>query len=151
MPFILKRFTSGELKDKQTRRLQYALATIGDAGAPAMIGALTSENPAVIIEATGALRYFDSETALPWLMRPYFYTGSSQFDAQSSLIIQQHAKAAISRNLSGLPTRDEAATMLRRRVERLINDPLALASDLDGNTPVSVSYTHLTLPTILRV
>ncbi len=136
VPFILNRFIDGELKEKQPRRLQHALATIGDAGASALIGALTSDNPALVIEATGALRYFDSDKALPWLLRPYFLSGSPRFDVESNFSIRENSQAAISRNLSGLPNREQAANMLRVRVERLINDPIALASDLDGNTPV---------------
>ena len=136
VPFILTRFTEGKLKEGQPRRLQHALATIGNAGAPAFIGALTSNNPAMIVEATSALQHFDSETALPWLMRLYFLTGSPHFDAESNRQIQRNASVAIKRNLGSLPDRDAAAKMLRSRVERLINDPLALSGNLDDNANV---------------
>ena len=136
VPYILQRFTAGSLRNEQPIRLQHALATIGDSGSPAFIGALTSDDVATTVEAAKALGHFESESALPYLLRPYFLSGSPRFDYESSQVIRQYAQQAIIRNLDGLPTRKGAAGMLKSRVHRLLHDPLAMKGNLEGNLEV---------------
>ena len=135
VPYLLQRFTDGSLENDQPIKLRHTLATVGNAGTPAFVGALTSGDVALTAEAANALGSFEASAAVLYLFRPYF-ARYPQFDFESNQVIRQHAQQAIFRNLKGLPSRDDAAKILKREIDRLLNDQLAVTGDLDGTVGI---------------
>ncbi len=131
VPELLHRLRSEKLTDRQTRRLRYALAQLGPASVPALIGAVTSSDIATISEAVLALGHIGSDDALPYLLRPYLLgvlppQENWQADVPQITNIQADAHRALVALAGSPPTRDQATQILTRHIRRSLSDLIAI-------------------------
>ncbi len=122
---VLEQLRAPGLEADRRQALRDGLARIGQSAVPPLVAALTAADSQLLIESARALGHLQADQALPYLLRP-------SLDPHLPAEVRAAAAAAMRRIMAGDITVDQATRLLRSEVDRLIEDPLAVAADVAG-------------------